>query len=75
MVVSSEGARSGLQHLARMRIEGVDDRLAVVRARAVDHRSQDLAMADVQAVEVADREDRATRTAIERCTASYDPQC
>jgi lipopolysaccharide export system permease protein len=31
-------------------------------------------MTDVQPVEVADREYRATRTAIERCTAPYDPQ-
>ena len=31
-------------------------------------------MTDVQPVEVADREHRATRTAIERCTAPYDPQ-
>ena len=64
-----------LQDLARMRIECVDDGLAIVRARAVDHRAQDLAVTDVETVEVADREDRATRTAIERCTAPYDPQC
>jgi hypothetical protein len=29
----------------------------------------------VETVEVADREDRAKRTATERCTATYDPQC
>ncbi len=75
MVVSSDGARLGLQDLARMRIEGVDDGLAIVSARAVDHGAQDLAMTDVETVEVADREDRAKRTATERCTAPYDPQC
>lgn len=32
-------------------------------------------MADVEAVEIPDRENRATRTAIERCTASYHAQC
>ncbi len=31
-------------------------------------------MPDVQTVEVADRENRATRTATQRCTAPYDPQ-
>ena len=65
----------GLQHLARMRIEGVDDGLAVAGARAVDHGSQDLAMADVETIEIPDREDRATRIATERCAAPYDPQC
>jgi hypothetical protein len=58
-----------------MRIEGVDDGLSVACARAIDHRAQDLAMSDVEAVEISDREHRATRTAIERCTASYHSQC
>ncbi len=75
VVVSSDGARSACSTLRGMRIEGVDDGLAVASARAIDHRAQDLAVTDVETVEVADREDRATRTAIERCAAPYDPQC
>jgi hypothetical protein len=58
-----------------MRLEGVDDRLAGQIARATHHRLEDRAVAEVDAVEVPDRNDRTPQRAVERIDSRDGSQC
>jgi hypothetical protein len=69
------GGATRVQHLPRMRIEGVDHGLPAQGLRPADHGLHDRPMTQMKSVEIADRQDRALEGGVDRRAPRDIPQC
>ena len=63
------------EHFARMRIERVDDSLAIEVLRPIDHCLENCLVPEMDAVEVSDCHDAASNRLLERGASADMAQC